>query len=465
MKAALINPRAPGGNARNQILMEVWNKIAGRGSYTYAQYREHILEWMPSLGLLSIAAYFDEADSVAYFEEDMEPLPAAGAHDLVCLQALNNQGPRAYEIARHFQGRGVPTVLGGFHASTLPEEACRHVQSVVVGEGEDTFPRYLEDLRAGHPQPLYRSMRNADLTRVPPPRFDLVKHLMGDAGFTKIPLYATRGCPHHCEFCCIIRVYGQRHRHKTVEQIVAEIRLIKALYGDVYLSFADENMFIDRRFARELLRALIPLDVMWEGYSDVAIGYDPSILELLPRAGCCQLFVGLESVQAANLQQIDAFKSRQGHKYHDLVRRIQSYGVTVMGLFVVGLDDDDEGTFVRLRDFILDCGMFDVDFSLLCPIPGTPLFERFEREGRLLSKDWNDYDWYSVTFAPRKLSPERLDEGIRWLFEETYQPWMVEQRLAFFEAVKRRSPQRFKLTVLGGERREYYNGAEMTVAG
>lgn len=449
MRVALVNPRAPGGNARNRILLDLWPSLVGRGAYTWEEYREHIPEWIPSLGLLTIGGLLSAADEVVYVEEDLEPVPFDGGFDLVCLQALNNQGRRAYEIAAAFRERGVPVVMGGYHASTLPSECLLHADTVFVGEGEETFPRYLDDFRAGRPARMYRAAGVADLTRVPPPRFDLVGHLMGPSGFTKVPIHATRGCPHHCEFCCIIKVYGNKYRHKTVQQVVDEIRLIKSLYGDVYLSFTDENMFIDRPYARDLLRALASLDVMWEGYTDVAVAHDRSILELLAPAGCCQLFIGLESVVADNLRQIDAFKMRQGARgYGDLVQRIQSYGVTVMGLFVVGLDEDDEESFVGLRDFILDCGMFDVDFSMLCPIPGTPLFERFRAEGRLLTTDWDTYDWYNVTFQPRRMSAKALADGILWLFAETYQPWMVEHRLRFYRAVAARSPERFDLTTL-----------------
>lgn len=417
MKIAFISPRGTERNQQNSCFNEVYRELRYVLTFSIDD-----IEFMPNLGLLTLAGTCPPDWDLHYIDEDYidvesaEKIPFDEDWDLVCLSACNNQAYRAYQIADQFRAKGVPVIIGGYHPSALPLEAKRHCDAVFLGEAEETFPEFLQDLKAGTIKPFYRPKRMADLTKVSP-RFDIIH---GIERFNKFTMLATRGCPHHCEYCCITPLYGHKFRTKTVEQVIREIEQVKALYPNPYISFGDENMFIDKKFAKELLRAMIPLKVRWEAYSDLSVADDPELLELIYESHCVELLVGLESLNPDNLKLMDHWKyqrfMREGHL--PALRRIQEAGVGVMGLFIVGYDHDTPDVFEAIRDFIVEAELFDVDFAVLCPLPGTPLFHRLRQEGRILTENWDLYTWMHVNYEPKNMTPEQLQEGLLWLFRE-----------------------------------------------
>lgn len=437
MRVALISPRGAERNQQNSVLNEIYRKLQNVVSFIEID----DIEFIPNLGLLSIAAFFPKDWEVEYVEEDyIDPSTADRVlydehYDLVCLTAVNNQAFRAYQIADTFRARGIPVVMGGFHASALPREAKIHCDHVIVGEGEDVFPQFLRDFQAGKAKPIYYSSNKVDLATLPPPRYDIVRNI---TRFNKLSLFTTRGCPHRCAYCCLVTTYGPKYRHKTVEQVVREVEMLKEIYPNPYISFSDENMLIDRKWARELLAALAPLNIRWECYSDVGIADDPELLDMLRDANCVELLIGFETVEPESMRQIDPWKYKRLTSYHAAMEAIQSRGIGVMGLFMLGFDHDTPETFVRLRDFIRDTNMFDVDFAILCPIPGTPMFDRYRREGRIQDENWDHYTWYHVNYKPKNLTPEQLREGIMWLFAEFNSVEQIARRKAYFRDVYKR---------------------------
>jgi len=437
MKIAFISPRGSESNQQNNILNSIYQRLMK--FLTFIEIED--VEFMPNLGLLTIAGCLDDHHELVYIEEDyvdesqMEPVIFDEHFDLVCLSAVNSQAYRAYEIAEIFRKRGIYTVIGGLHSSMLPEEAKEHVDTVIIGEGEDTFPVFFRDFEKGEPKPYYKSSGQFDLRLAPMPRFDIVKNI---TRFNKITVQATRGCPHRCEFCCLYEVYGHKYRKKSPQQIVREIEYIKKLYPHPLISFADENMLVDRKYSKELLRAIAPLDVRWEGYCDISVADDDELLQLLADSNCVLQMIGLESLNFNNLKDIAPFKAKMIDKYAEAVEKIQSYGVGVMGLFMLGFDHDDENVFMEIRDFIKQTDMFDVDFAIVCPIPGTRLYKRLKKEGRITCEDWNNYAWYNVNFQPKKLTPKQLKEGIMWLFKEFNTPEEVGRKKERFQQIYRR---------------------------
>ncbi|MCD6309555.1 MAG: radical SAM protein [Candidatus Eremiobacteraeota bacterium] len=399
------------------------------------------IETFPNLALLSLASYIPPEDEPVFIDEDrltLEEKPFTYLEedfDLVCLTAMNHQSPRAYEIADHFRKRKIPTVIGGFHASALPEEAGSHALAVAIGEGEDIFPEILRDAKKGELKPIYRSGGNVDLATVPSPRMDLVP---GIDWYTKIPLFATRGCSHSCSFCCLRQVYGPKFRKKPVENIVREIKIVKELLPDPFISFADENMLIDFSYSRELARALIPLGIRWECYCDNSVYKDQELLSLLAKSGCEELIIGFESVNPDSLEEACKWKREQGEEYLKAIRTIQEHGIGVLACFVVGFDHDDKNTFVQLRDFIKKAMPFELDAATLTPMPGTPLYNRLKKEGRILSEDWSRYSWFQVNFRPKNLTPEEITEGLKWLFNEYNSPEMKKARREYFSMLSPR---------------------------
>lgn len=428
MRAALISPRGELGNQQNCILNEIYKPL--RNLVVFFDGED--LEFIPNLGLLTIAGIFPADWQLEYIDEDFidhgtaDPVDFDTPYDLVLLTGVTNQIERAYAISAEFRRRGVKTVIGGMHASALPEEAILHCDAVAVGEGEDCFPRILADFNAGKMTGIYRSAGNFDLSDAPLPRFDLIRN---PHRFNKMPIQATRGCPYRCRYCSIIEVYGRKFRHKRVDAVLTEIEAIQRLKPHAFLSFSDENLPADRKFIKELLREMAPMKVKWEAYADITVSDDPELIDLLHNAGCMELLIGFESIIPESLAGEANWKAKRIAEYPDIVRRIQERGVSVMGLFILGLDGDGPDVFQKTRDFILDSGMYEGDFAVLTPIPGTRTHARLEAEGRLLPRrDWNEFTWEKVNFVPRNLTARELGEGILWLYRELNTPGMLRKR-------------------------------------
>jgi len=434
MKIAFVSPRGSESNQGNSLLSNIYLKL--HKILNFVEIED--IEFMPNLGLLTVAGQFPSSWELRYIDEDYivpgtaDDLDFDEKFDLVCLTAVNSQAYRAYAVADEFRRRGVRVAIGGMHASAVPEEALAHADAVIVGEGEDVVPRLVDDLRRGSLQRLYRSHGNVDLTTVGPPRLDLVQ---GWSRFNKVPLQATRGCPRGCKYCSIITTYGKLYRHKSVAQVVAEVEMAKRLHERPWVSFADENLYLDRKYTKELARALAPLNVRWECYCDSQVAKDEELLELLHASNCVQIMIGFESLNPSSLKDAAPWKSRIVHEYRASVERIQSHGIGVMGLFILGLDDDDLDVFERIRDFLDETNMFDADFAILCPIVGTPLFDDLKAAGRIVSENWDHYAWYHVNYKPSKLTPQQLQDGILWLFQEYNSPPRVWKRIEFFRQV------------------------------
>jgi len=417
LKVALVYPHSPVYH-QDRITQ---NRISGIEE----------IETFPNLSLLTLAGFLAPEDRGFFIDEDYLTLNnfpfdyLQEDYNLVIITAMNHQAKRAYEIARHFKARGIKTVLGGYHATALPEEAGQFAESVVIGEGEDLMPDILHDVRRGKLNKIYRSTGKADLKNFPPPRLDLVPDLKW---YSKIGLFATRGCGHCCSFCCLWQVYGSRYRTKSVEQVVKEVQLAQSLHPEAYISFADENMLVDRAFARELAKALIPLKINWECYCDSGIADNPELLELLAVSGCEELLIGFESVNPESLLEATRWKQEQGPGYKQAIENIQKHGIGVLACFVLGFDNDGPQTVQSLRDFILETHPYELDISALTPMPGTPLYSRLKAQGRILSENWDDYSWFRVNFQPKNFQPRELMDSIRWLFSEYNSPENQQKR-------------------------------------
>ncbi|MCD6309287.1 MAG: B12-binding domain-containing radical SAM protein [Candidatus Eremiobacteraeota bacterium] len=448
MKVGLISPRGTERNQQNNIFFEIYKNLLPVVSFMIDD-----IEFIPNLGLLQIGAYLDDRFDVKYIDEDYidistsEPVIFDEEFDLVCLSACNNQAFRAYEIADKYREMGKTVVIGGFHPSALPHEAKQHADAVVIGEGEDTFPVLIEDWLKGELKPFYYSSGDVDLTKIPMPRYDAIGNI---TRFNKMPVFATRGCPRFCDYCCIKTLYGPRYRKKTIQQVVDEINELKRLYPRPYpfITFGDENLLADPEWSKELVRALIDLNIRWECYCDMAVADDDELLELLYESRCTELLIGFESVIPETLKHNAPWKAKRVHEYAKAIEKIQSHGIGIMGLFIVGFDQDGPDVFDRISEFIRETNLFDIDFAVLCPIPGTRVYDRFKAEGRILTENWNKYTWLHVNFQPKQMTPRELQEGLIRLFKEFSTIEMLEKRRKYFRNIYQRlageNPPKFK---------------------
>lgn len=394
--------------------------LAGARPFERARLPVPLAFWghgVANLTLPSLAALLPPGHQVRIQDEQVARLDLSWPMDLALVTAKTCYAPRAYELAALLRRRGVPVVLGGCHATLNPEEAARHVDSVVVGEAEGLMDRIVSDAAARRLAPLYQG-QPADLGRVPRPRRDLLqKPYIVDA------IQVSRGCSHACRFCCIRSLYGPGCRTRAVGDILDEMRGLHR-----YLAFLDENLVASPDFARELFQAMIPLGKRWLAQVSTDILDHPGLVELASRAGAQGFFFGLESLEPSNLEAVGKLHNRV-ERYGDLVRACHDAGIAVGAGMLFGLEGDTPASFddtvERLTDLGLDLGYF----KIATPYPGTPYFRSLEAEGRILTRDWSWYDGCFPVFQPRHMTPRQLFEGVRRVRDRFYRKRAILGRL------------------------------------
>lgn len=340
--------------------------------------------------------------------------------DLIGISAITGTAPRSYELAAHFRRRGIPVVLGGVHPTLMPDEAQRHADSVVTGYAEDSWPQLLRDFQAGRMQPRYRQQPGLSLAGRPLPRRDLLQQARY---FSPHTIEATRGCVHRCEFCVVPSAWGTPLQ-KPVGEVVAELEAMQARR----VIFLDLNLIADRRYAKELFRAMAPLGIRWAGLATTLIAQDEELLRLAAQSGCRGLLIGFETLNSNSLKGVR--KGFNLHKsYGEVVKRVHGAGIAIMGTFVFGFDHDGPETFEQVARFAVEAAIDLPRFAILTPFPGTPLYRRLESEGRILTRDWSLYDGQHVVFQPARLSVEELLYGNAGVWKEVYSYANIARRL------------------------------------
>lgn len=375
--------------------------------------------FLPSLSLLTIAACTPPEVEVRLIDERITPIDFEEQADLVGISIMTEQALRGYEIAREFKQRGVMTVMGGIHASVLPEEAASHCDCVVIGEGETLWPQLLDDFQKGSFKRFYRNEHRVDLLKSPVPRYDLLP--LG--AYNVIPTQTTRGCPLDCSFCTATTVYGPQFRCKTISQVITEVEAIQETSKSHRIVFNDDNMFVDRKKSYQLLSALIPLKIKYFTESDVSIAEDEKLLDLMHKSGCVTVFIGFESLVPENLTSLhhSQWKFKRLARYSEACRKIQAFGMQVLGAFIVGFDHDDKNIFQQLIDFTLENTILG-QFHFLTPFPGTRLRASLISEKRLKPdhSHWDTYSCFDVVFDPLKMSRADIEAGLLHVYQTVY---------------------------------------------
>ncbi|MDH7500236.1 MAG: radical SAM protein [candidate division NC10 bacterium] len=365
----------------------------------------------PRLTLPLLAALTPPEHSVRLIDESVEDIDFDAQVDLVGISLLTFLAPRGYEVADRFRARGIPVVLGGMHASALPEEALLHADSVVIGEAEEIWPSLLKDLQRGELKRIYRNQRRPRLEGLPRPRLDLLRR---EGYLNANCVQATRGCPFGCDFCSVTDFFGNSYRLRPVKEVVAEVA---ALPGDFI--FVDDNIAGNRAYARELFSALIPLGKKWGSQCTLSLAEDPELLALAAESGCTHMFVGIESILQANLKGVGKSFNRVA-KYEDLIGRFHDQGIVINAGMIFGMDEDDDSVFPTTVEFLEKNRIELTLFNILTPLPGTRLYARLEEEGRIIDRDWSHYDGRHVVFRPQRMAAETLRDGFFWAFHRLY---------------------------------------------
>jgi radical SAM superfamily enzyme YgiQ (UPF0313 family) len=367
----------------------------------------------PPLGLATLAGYLDAGDYVEIQDEHVEPLSLDDQPELVVIQVYITSADRAYALADYYRAKGAYVCLGGLHVTSLPEEAAAHADTIFLGPGEDTWPAFLADYRAGTPGKLYRSTMRT-LTGLPRIRRDLIKRQLY---LVPNSIVVSRGCPHVCDFCYKEAFFrgGKSFYTQAVDDALAEIDRLPGRH----LYFLDDHLFGNARFAEALFDGMRGMGRLWQAAGTVKSILQPGLLEKAAASGLRSLFVGFETLNPANL--------REQHKYQNLdrdysaaIRRLHEQGVMVNGSFVFGMDDDDASVFDRTVDWAIAEGIETATFHILTPYPSTALYGRLAEQGRLLHSRWDLYDTRHVVYQPARMSAETLEAGYWRAYRDFY---------------------------------------------
>ena len=380
------------------------------------------LRYMPlTLPTLASLVPADLDAEIICIDEGIEDVDIEMDVDLVGLTVITGTATRAYELSRQFRERGKTVVLGGPHVTLVPEDATAHADSIVVGYAEDEWPRLLRDHVAGNLQPRYNQSPELDLSGRPLPNRSVLperRYLTADV------FEATRACVHACSFCVVPSAWGRKPLHKPVDEVVADIKQRRARRA----IFIDLNIIANRDYARELFTALKPLGIQWYGLATTLLCQDTQLLDLVAESGCRGLLMGLESIRSENLTQ-NHKRFNHPESYASVVESLHDRDIALQGCFVFGLDEDTDDVFQETAELAVDIGIDLPRFAIVTPFPGTQLFQRFEQEGRILTRNWQLYDGQHVVFQPAQMSSQTLARGNEFAWKYAYRWRSIARRL------------------------------------
>lgn len=357
---------------------------------------------MEPLSLATLSALTPAYITRAFHDDRLESIPFDAPTDLVALSVETYSARRAYQIARRYRERGVPVVMGGFHPSLVPQESAAHADAIVTGPAEAVWKRVLDDVASGSLQARYDGTAGTPTGDTLPDR-----SLYHDKRYPALTLIESgRGCPFSCEFCSITSFYQQTYTPRPIDSIVAEIQTA----GSRHVFFTDDNLVVNRERSLALFEALIPLKVRWVSQMSIQAAHDRELLALMRRSGCAGVLIGFESLNADTLKAMGKSVNLL-HDYDEPLANLRDHRLAIYATFVFGYDGDALASFEQAYRFAQRHAFFFCAFNHLVPFPGTPLYARLLREGRLLYDPWwldDTYTFGDVTFRPADMTAREL---------------------------------------------------------
>ena len=376
---------------------------------------------LPPTSVCAVAAVTPPEVTVDIVDESFEDIDFAHPTDLVGITAMTSTAPRAYGLAQGFRAQGKKVVLGGMHPSALPQEALQYADAVVVGEVEGIWPQVIADARADRLQGIYQASEPPLAEEIPAPRHDILKTA---SYLTTAVVQTSRGCPFGCEFCTVTQFFGQAYRLRPIQKVIQEIADFKER---TYFIIDDNVLGIPQR-AQELFGQMVGFGKRWIGQASLTGLREPGLLKLAARAGCCALFVGFETLSQNALNSFGK-SFNVVERYSDAIARLHDAGIAVIASFMFGLEADTEATFEQTLKFAEKAKVDLLQMSILTPLPGTKVYEQMEQQGRIIDRDWSNYDGSHVVFQPRNLTPERLFDEFQQALRQAYSLRGIWQRL------------------------------------
>lgn len=361
---------------------------------------------------------------VEIYDEGIEITPENIQADLVGITSITGASMRAYSIADKLRKKGIPVVLGGVHATLMSQEAMGHADSVVTGFAEESWPQLLRDFKENKMKKLYTQSENLSMKNLPIPRRDLYN---SKGYFTINTVQATRGCINSCDFCVVPVAWGRRMYFRPIEDVIAELESIKG--KDVL--FVDVSPIEDKKYAKELYKAMIPLKKNWVSPSTIKIADDEELLGLAAQSGCKGLLIGFESVSQQTLKDMGK-GFNYVEKYKNQVKKLHDNGIAIYACFVFGFDTDDKTVFEKTVEFAYKLKLTLPRYTVYTPFPGTPIFNKLKNENRITNYNWSFYDAQHVVFKPALMTAEELQNGLFWAWRQSYGFGSILNRLIGF---------------------------------
>lgn len=334
---------------------------------------------MVPLALPTVAALTPGNYDISIFDEEIEDIPRNLRPDIVGITTLAATARRAFELGDRFRALGAKVVFGGPYASFVTDEALKHGDAVVVGEAEGKWEQCLADFESGSMKPVYETTTYTEYRRQKPPRWDLVNMKR----IFQVAIQVSRGCPFNCDFCLVSKNFGRKMRYREIDNVVEEIKAAPSKY----FFFVDDNLTINKKYAKELMKAIKPLGISWGCMCSLDVATDEELLQLMADAGCFNILVGFESLNPDSLDETQKHHNRGGSIYKEAIEKIHAAGIHINASFVVGFDHDKADEFDRIFDFTLKHNLPNVNLHLLNAPPGTETHQKLRSEGRLLQCD------------------------------------------------------------------------------
>jgi radical SAM superfamily enzyme YgiQ (UPF0313 family) len=344
---------------------------------------------------------------IRFYDDRMERIPYDEPTDLVGISVETYTAKRAYQIASEYRKRGVPVVMGGFHAALCPDEVAQYADALVVGEAEEVWAQVLADAERGTLQAVYRSSGRPSLKNLRPNRAIY-------AGKNYLPVglvEAGRGCHFVCDFCAVQTVFNHTQTRRPPDDIFAELEKMR---DKPLIFFVDDNITSNMDQAKAFFRELAKLKIRWVSQASINAAHDEEFLHLIKASGCQGVLIGFESLNTDNLKKMNkGFNTMQGG-YEKALANLRKFNIRLYITFVFGYDEDTVESFQETVDFALQHKFYIAAFNHLTPFPGTPLYRRLQEEGRLLYDNWwldNRYSYNMIPFRPARMTPEELQRG------------------------------------------------------
>lgn len=358
---------------------------------------------MEPLSMAVLASLTPEEHEVSFYDDRVEKVDYDAPADLVALSVETYTARRAYQIAARYRERGVPVVMGGYHATLVPGEVGKYAESVMVGEAEGTWDKILADAKRENLQPVYRSSDRPAVYSVKPDRT-----LFKGKKYMPLTLVESgRGCHFACEFCSVTSYFEKQFRVRPASEVALEIEST----GRKRVFLVDDNLTTDFDRAKELFREITPLNIQWISQATIKSADDSELLKLAQKSGCTAILIGFESLDEQTLNAMNKPFNKGASKFAEGLAKLGDHGIKIYATFVFGYDTDTPDLFQRTLDFAMEQKFFITAFNHMQPFPGTPLYQRMEEEDRLLYDKWwlePDYRFGRIAFQPKNMSPEEL---------------------------------------------------------